>query len=226
MTLTTRQRTKVNAALCLIHDNGHDAKPVIKLATELAKKVDTRTAYELALNEFLSRAPELTPSVAKAIKLVDASDDATVDKYDAALSEYVTTSDDSSLKALAPMIAEDSLALAVKAGEITQAEADAGDISKALGFEPGPALAEAVAAKGEQGNGEPPQPNQPKYELRGHSDGPQLGDAPAPAPSYVNGSQVGSSIAPTGMVAAGAARNWARNTASPLPNAAVEAPSI
>jgi len=32
MTLTTRQRTKVNAALCLIHDNGHDANAVIGLA--------------------------------------------------------------------------------------------------------------------------------------------------------------------------------------------------
>jgi hypothetical protein len=235
MKLNTRQRAKVNAALCLIHDNGYDAKPIIKRANELMKTGDdTRTAYELALNEFIQTEPGLLPAITKAHNLVDASDDKTVDRYDAALSDYVTTGDNSSLNELAPMIAEDSLALAVRNGEITQEEADSGDIAKALGFEPGPALVEAIATRGEQSNerkpeGEQqaPKPNQPEYPLGQKADVPQLGDKPPPsAPSFVNGSQVGAASAPTGMVAAGAAANWARNTTSGLPNGTVAAPSI
>jgi hypothetical protein len=227
MTLTTRQRTKVNAALCLIHDNGHDAKPVIKLANELAKEVDTRTAYELALNEFLANVPTLAPIISKIIKLVDASDDGTVDQYDAALSQYVTTGDDSTLNSLAPMIAEDSLALAVRDGEITQDEADSGDLSKALGFEPGPAMVEAIAARADQSEEGPPEPSQPAWQPKAQADRPQLGEAASGRqPEFVNGSQVGAAIAPTGMVAAGAARNWVRNTGQPLPNGAMEAPEI
>ena len=216
MTLTARQRTKINAALCLIHDNGHDADAIIHVANTLMKQgADTRSAYEDALNAFVGEEPALLPVIAKVHRLVDASDDGTVDQYDAALSEYVDTGDDSSINALAPMIAEDSIALALKDGEITQEEADSGDLSKALGFEPGPALQEAMAnsAQADQPGQQSEQPATP-----------QIGDAPGP--SFVNGSQVGASIAPTGMVAAGAARNWAANTNQPLPNGAVEAPQI
>jgi hypothetical protein len=220
MTVTSRHRTKINAALCLIHDNGFDAKPVIKVAHELMKKIDARTAYELAINDFLTNVPDLTPVISKALNLVDASDDPTVDQYDAALSEYVTSGDNSSLKALAPMIAEDSLALAVKNGEITQEEADSGEVAKALGFEPGPALAEAVAARGaqtgEQQSNEaqdPPQPNQPAWQPQVKAKAPQLGDRPSsPAQIAVNGSQLSFGNSPTGVVAAGWARNVARNT--------------
>jgi len=234
MKLTTRQRTKVNAALCLMHDHGYDANSVIKQANELIKGgADTRSAYEQSINSLLGNEPDLLPVVSKVMRLVDASDDATVDTYDAALSTYVTTGDNTDLNALAPTIAEDSLALAVKDGEITQEEADSGDIAKALGFEPGPALVEAIATRGEQSNEqkpegqqEAPKPNQPEYPLGQKIDAPQLGDTPAQQPSFVNGSQVGSAMAPTGMVAAGAAANWARNTTSGLPNGAVAAPSI
>jgi hypothetical protein len=182
---------------------------------------------------FIQTEPALLPTINKAHALVDASDEASVDKYDAALSDYVTTGDNSSLNSLAPMIAEDSLALAVKNGEITQEEADSGDLGKALGFEPGPALVEAMAARAEQSNEqqqEAAKPNQPEYPLGQQADkqtkAPQLGDAPAQQPSFVNGSQVGAASAPTGMVAPGAARNWARNTDQPLPNGAVAAPAI
>jgi hypothetical protein len=221
MTLTTRQRTKVNAALCLIHDNGHDASAIIKVAKAMTKEVGTRKAYELALNDFIRTQPDLHPAIAKMHKLVDASNDATVDQYDTALSEYVSTGDDSSLNALAPTIAEDSLALAVRDGEITQEEADSGEVAKALGFEPGPALIEAVAARAEQANEqqpgavqEQPKPNQPMWQSKTQADkAPQLGDAPAsPAQSAVNGSQQAFGNSPTGMVAAGWARNVARNT--------------
>jgi hypothetical protein len=237
MTLNARQRTKINAALCLLHDEGHDANSVIHVANELIKQgSDTRSAYEDALNAFIGEQPAMLPVISKIHRLVDASDDGTVDQYDAALSEYVTTGDDSSLNALAPMIAEDSIALALQDGEITQEEADSGDLAKALGFEPGPLLAEAVAGDaGQQQEAEGQQEQQapaPNQQLPGKwqqqqrpADAPQAGKQ-APAPSFVNGSQMGASSAPTGMVAAGAARNWARNTNAPLPNGAAEAPQI
>ena len=212
MTLNPRQRAKVNAALCLIHDNGLDAKPIIKVAQELAKKVDARTAYELALNDFVRTEPDLLPAISKVHNLMDASDDATIDKNDIALSEYVTSGDNSSLTALSPMIAEDLLALAVKDGDITQEEADNGDIAKALGFEPGPALAEAVAARGEQSaeqSQEAQEPNQPEYKPNVKEDVPQLGEAPAKA-NVVNSSQTSFGVGPTGFVARGAQQHWAR----------------
>ena len=224
MEVTARQRTKINAALCLIHDNGYDASPVIKLANELMKDVDTRTAYQLALNDFLSNVPDLAPVVSKVLNLVDASDDTTVDQYDTALSEYVTSGDDSTLKALAPMIAEDSLALALQKGDITPEEAANGDMAKALGFEPGPALQEAVAARAEkssnqqpesgQEQAQPPQPNQPMWQPRGQLAVPQLGEAPAPQP-FINGSQVSLCGGPTGFVAMGARAKIARETGPP-----------
>jgi hypothetical protein len=222
MKLNPRQRAKVNAALCLIHDNGYDAKPIIRNATELMKSVDARTAYELALNDFLRAEPAMLPSIAKAHNLINASDGATIDKYDAALSDYVSTGENHALKALAPMIAEDVLALAVKDGDITQDEANRGDLAKALGFEPGAALVEALGDHNEPSD---QAQEQPAYSLKVEADVPQLGEAPA-INSPVNGSQVGAASAPTGMIAAGAAKNWARNTAAPLPNGAVEAPMI
>ena len=94
MNLTARQRTKINAALCLLHDNGHNAKGIIRVANELvAGGVDTRTAYEMALNNYMPLAADLAPVVSKIFRLVEASDDRTVDQYDSALSEYVSSGD-------------------------------------------------------------------------------------------------------------------------------------
>ena len=47
MTLTVKQRAKINAALCLIHDNGHDASAITAMArhmpiTVMAKNGTTR----------------------------------------------------------------------------------------------------------------------------------------------------------------------------------------
>ena len=213
MTLTARQRTKINAALCLIHDNGHNASAVIGAANRIIQDgQDPRSAYEAALNTFLATEPAMLPTVSKVLKLVDASDDRTVDQYDAALDQYISTGDDSGINALAPMIAEDSIALALRDGEITEEEAASGDIAKALGFEPGPALQEAVAAMGEQTE-QPPQGEQEQQQWRPRLEEaqPQLGDAPAVV-NVTNSSQV---TGPTGFVAVGAQRAWARETLPP-----------
>jgi hypothetical protein len=121
-----------------------------------------------------------------------------VDQYDAALSTYVSAGDDTALNALAHTIAKDSLALAVQDGEITPEEAANGALEKALGFEPGPLLVAAVEASSEPTNEQPQQPNQ--QWTREQPDAPQLGDAPANAPSAVNGTQVSFSSTPSGTI--------------------------
>lgn len=215
MTLTPRQRTKINAALCLLDDNGYDAQTVIHMATQLNKDgKDHRTAYETALNAYLAEEPDIFPAISKALRLVDASDDATVDQYDAALSVYATTGDDSSLNALAPMIAQDSLALALREGEITQEEAAGHNLKKALGFEPGPALQEAVTAMAQQSSDQQASQPQQAQQWRQPDQMPVTQVGKAPAPSHLNGSQVSVS-GPTGYVAPRARAAWARETLQP-----------
>ena len=213
MTLTARQRTKINAALSLIYDTGHDATGVIELANSLmGQGQDPRSAYENAINGFIAREPALTPVISKVLNLVDASDDKTVDQYDAALSGYLTTGDDSSLKALAPMIAQDSLALAVKEGEITQDEAANGDLAKALGFEPGEALVEAAAATAQQPSQQQAHPQQ--FHWSSPDAAPKIDAVPTSSDTYSNGSQVSFGGGPAGMIAPKAAQIWAAEAAA------------
>lgn len=118
MTLTPKQRAKINAALCLIHDNGHNANAVTSMARSImAGGADPRSAYERALNTFAETNPALLPALSKVVGLVEASDDDTVAKYDAALSSYIETGDDSAVRSLAPMIAQDMTTLATRNGE-------------------------------------------------------------------------------------------------------------
>jgi hypothetical protein len=85
--------------------------------------------------------------LSKVTRLVEASDAATVAKYDVALSAYIATGDGSQLTALAPMIAQDSVALAVKNGELKEGSLTGDSIEAALGFPMGEAsLAQAMAA--------------------------------------------------------------------------------
>jgi len=119
MTLTVRQRAKINAALCMIHDSGHNADAVSNVARDLIRAgANPRSAYERALNSFVGNTPDLLPSLTRVVGLVEASDDATVSQYDAALSSYIATGDDSGLKALAPTISQDMGALAARNGDV------------------------------------------------------------------------------------------------------------
>jgi len=118
MTLTVKQRAKINAALCLIHDNGHDASAITAMARHMiGNGADPRSAYTQALNTFADTNPGMLPALSKVVGLVEASDDATVAQYDAALSSYIQSGDDSAVRALAPMIAQDMATLAARNGE-------------------------------------------------------------------------------------------------------------
>lgn len=144
MGLSIKQRVKVNAALSMIYAQGYDAQTVVAWAKEYEGRGHTHArAYQMALNEFAAGQPDLGDSLGKITRLVEASDVATVAKYDAALSEYISTGDDSALVALGPMIAQDSVALAVKNGELPEGALTGEAIESALGF----AMADAVVAQ-------------------------------------------------------------------------------
>jgi hypothetical protein len=146
MGLTIKQRVKVNAALSLIHANGYDAQTVVAWAKEYERTgYDPRRAFERALNDFGDSQPEVMAGMTKVTRLVEASDVATVAKYDGALSAYIATGDGSQLTALVPMMARDSVALAVKNGELADGSLSGASIEAALGFPMGEvSLAQAM----------------------------------------------------------------------------------
>lgn len=138
--LTVKQGVKVKAVLSMIHANGHDAEGVSQLAgSYMTTGFDERQAYEQAINDFMGQQPDMAGMIGKAVRLVEASDHATVAQYDAALSSYIDTGDEAGINALAPMIAADSMALAIQHGELG-ADARADGLADALGFEPGPSF--------------------------------------------------------------------------------------
>lgn len=180
--LTNKQRVKANAALTIIHANGGDASAVTAHAKQLqAMGHPARSAYEIALTRAVAAAPELSAEVERSLRLIEASDNATVALYDRALTSYNETGSEAALQALAPMIARDSAALAVRMGEMTHEEIANGGLAGALGYEPDEGMMEAAMAS-------PPAPAAPSASFAFQS-----GAAPAPAAprSYTNGSQSG-----------------------------------
>lgn len=135
MGMNQRRRVTINAALSMIYAEGYDAQAVIGWAKEYQRKgYDQRRSYEQALNEFIAGQPDLGPAIVKFGRLIQASDEQTVAQYDHALSTYIQTGDNSAMEALAPMIARDSVALAVKNGEL-QGGVTPENVQAALGFE-------------------------------------------------------------------------------------------
>lgn len=142
--LTVKQRAKINAALCIIHDNDGDAGAVTAMArTIMATGHDARTSYEKALNSFAAENPAFERVIGKMVNLIEASSTRTVAAYDIALSDYIATGNNAGMVALAPTIAKDSIALAIHNGEMTEADVATGGLAQALGFEPGSILQSA-----------------------------------------------------------------------------------
>jgi hypothetical protein len=194
--LNIKQRAKINAALCIIHDNGFDADAVVELSRAvMATGVPIHTAYERALTSFVTENPDTGPVISKMLALVEASDSATIAQYDSALSHYIETGDNAAMVALAPTIAADSIALAIQNGEITEAEAASGGLGLALGFDPGPVLLAAASP-------EPaPLPDPPASTL-GLKDAPRATFDPSSQVSPVAGSGY---VTPKGRAAEAAA---------------------
>lgn len=143
--LTNKQRVAVNTALAIIHASGHNASAVTLEAKGYKAQGHTHVkAYELALDTFNQANPHMAKAVQRSITLVCASDDATVARYDHAVSRYNQTGNEDAIEALAPMMAQDAVALALRNGEITQADLANGGVETALGFAPTEAMTAAA----------------------------------------------------------------------------------
>jgi len=147
-TLTPKQRVKVNAALAIIQDHGHNAKAVQQAAYAYQRQgYDARRSYEIALNEFATAHADVAPSLAHATRLVENSSPATLEKYDAALNHYNQTGDLSMVNALGPMIAQDSVALAVHEGRLDPSATGSPEaLETAMGYAPSDEFAAGYAA--------------------------------------------------------------------------------
>ncbi len=145
--LTPRQRTAINATLALVHSAGHNATAISQQATAAAAKgVPLKQAYDRAFEGFMAATPDLAGPITKVARLVMASDDATVAQYGRALDTYNATGDETALNALAPTIARDSIALAIRHGELSPGATGADALTAALGSETSPTMVEALNA--------------------------------------------------------------------------------
>lgn len=185
MTPTGKQLTTFDAVLTCISAAGYDPNVAIAAAdADVAAGVPILTAYSHALNSYVSTLPaETQGAIEKIAKLVAASDDVTIAQYDAAISAYNDSegTDETAIEALFPMMAQDGLALALRDGEITQAEIDRGEgIVAALGYTPMP---EQIAALQSATPEAAPAPQEAPQQFRP----PAAPKAPQPVPSAQNG---------------------------------------
>ncbi|WP_293883047.1 hypothetical protein [Sphingomonas sp.] len=135
----------MNAALAIIHGNGHDASAVSRQAKASALNgMSLQQGYEAALNSFLQSNPTLANEIARTIAVIGASDDATVNSYDQAISEFNATGSTLAMQAMMPTMAKDSVALAIRNGEITAEDVGNGGLETALGFAPSEAMMAAA----------------------------------------------------------------------------------
>jgi hypothetical protein len=181
--LSNRQRVTVNAALASIHAAGYDANiPSRAARADIAAGTPAVTAHTRALNSYVASLPDETQAVIeKLVNLVHHSDDATIAQYDHAINSYNATGDEAAIEALYPMMAQDGVALALKNGEITQAEIDDGTgVAAALGYEPMP---EQIAALQSPAPEAPPAAPPAPQQFRPA----QSPAAPQPVPNQQNG---------------------------------------
>ncbi|QDC36474.1 hypothetical protein [Sphingobium fuliginis] len=142
MTLTPKQRVKINAALAIINDEGHNARAVQHAANVYIQRgYDPVRSYDIAVRDFGRTQPQVAAKIAWAHKLADASSPATIEIYDRALNTYRETGDQSVIDGLGSMIAQDSIALAVHEGRLdTSAVVSSEALEIAMGFAPGESM--------------------------------------------------------------------------------------
>lgn len=156
--LTTKQRASINAALATIHVSGHDVAALqqqVRSATARGKPA--YAAYKAVLGSFAKASPDIAPILIQTDRLIEASDDATVERYDKALTAFIQTGDETHVNALEGMVRADSIALAVRDGHLSSEDAAAGRVDwGSLGLTP-PAPTGAPAKFSFSGTG-PAQP--------------------------------------------------------------------
>lgn len=137
MSLTVRQRTKINALLCCAHGHGHDASAINAAAkANLVNGDDHRLAFEKAINAFVARNPDIGPALTRISNQVNATDEPTLARYDAALTEYIATGNENALAAVDGVATRDAVEMAVRSGELRREDVEAGRIDwDALGMD-------------------------------------------------------------------------------------------
>jgi|GEM_PF-5273293 len=145
---TARQNVKIKAGLALIHDYGHDAKAVAGAArSDMLRGLPPKQAYERAFTQFAKGKPELSRALSHALRLIEASDPLTVERYGDALERYNQTGDPSAMTGISKVFVQDSIALAIRNGELSEADArDPVAVEAAFGFAFGPGAGDRVIA--------------------------------------------------------------------------------
>ncbi len=124
MSLSSRDRAKVNAALLEMHHAGYDTGQVTNLAaTIMDMGTPPRLAYERAFNKFVERVPAFQAPLQRIGQFVEAADRPTLARYDLAMSNYISTGDRAHIEAIAPAVAHDMAALAQTTGDARFADA-------------------------------------------------------------------------------------------------------
>jgi len=204
--LSKVQQTKIRAALAWVRDKHgpDDVQHLIAMAKQSrAQGAPERAAWNFALDQLNKADPELSHRIAQSFDLLDASDAATIERYEGALTNYLNNGDQSELLAMRPEIARDDATLDFRNGVISKQELDA----RLAEIEAGNILPSDQEAEAK----EPGQPQQ--FAFGAKLESPNV-DQAAPAPDY--GSQQsmeGNSIPVTGMVAPKAAELWERDAA-------------
>jgi hypothetical protein len=192
MKLNSRDRAKVNAALVALHDAGHDTGEVTRVAEAIINTgVPSRQAYERAFNKFVERVPSFRAPLQRLGQLIDASDHATVARYNVALSRYIETGDPAAVQAVLPTLQQDMATMAVQTGDAGFAEglgelpapapAPAGDSEAspnqarpgwgALGYSPGSATPVPATTTAGEAIGATPTAARPGWGGEGYSPG-------------------------------------------------------
>jgi hypothetical protein len=118
MSLSRRDRAKINAALVAINGEGYNPREVIGMAQAI---MDTgsppRVAYERAFNKFTQRNPGLASGLQRIGQFIDATDDRTLAGYNVALSRYIEHDVAAPMMAMLPAMQRDLMEMAARTGD-------------------------------------------------------------------------------------------------------------
>lgn len=118
MSLSSRDRVKVSAALLMLNEAGADTSELIRMA-EAGVSIGTpaRAAYERAFNAFASSFPSFRGPLMRLGQLIEATDDRTIAGYGVALSRFTNAGDRLMLDAVMPALQSDMAAMAERTGD-------------------------------------------------------------------------------------------------------------
>ena len=123
MSLSGRDRVKINAALVLLRDWGIDpAKVTGRAAAGINIGTPAKAAYERAFNALVADQPELQAPLMRLGQFVEATDERTLAGYSLALDRFIASGDRRTLDTIMPTVKADLAELAARTGDAGFAE--------------------------------------------------------------------------------------------------------